>query len=46
MLYVHVFGARVHTFHEILKRVCEMNYDPLLEERDLCVEQQVRLDDL
>lgn len=46
MLYVHMFQAGVHTFHEILKRVCEMNYDPLLKERDVCVEQPVGLDDL
>lgn len=45
-LYVPVFGVNGHTFHQILKRVCEMSYDPQLEERDLCVGQQVELDDL
>lgn len=39
-------GSMAHTSHQILKRVCEISYDPQLEERDLCVGQQVGLDDL
>lgn len=39
----HVFGARVCAFHQILKRVFERSYDPLLEEmRDSHVKWQVR----
>lgn len=39
-------GSRVRTSHQILKMVCGMSYDPQLEERDLCIVQQVGLDDL
>lgn len=28
-----MFGERVHTFHQILKRVCEMSYNALLQDR-------------